>query len=56
MVRIIAGPIVGAALGYAYYRFIGCTTGSCPITSNPWASMIYGALMGFMIASIGNGK
>ena len=56
MVRLILSPIIGAALGFAYYRFIGCTSGSCPITSNPWASMIYGAIMGFMVASIGSGR
>ena len=56
MVRIIVGPLAGALLGFAYYRFIGCTSGSCPITSNPWGSMIYGAIMGFMIASMGTGK
>ncbi len=43
------GPIVlGAAAGYAYYRVIGCKSGVCPITSNPWISTIYGALVGAM--------
>lgn len=53
MLRIIIGPLIGGALGFAYYRFIGCTSGACPITSNPWASIIYGALMGFMVANMG---
>ena len=56
MVRVITGPVigivVGALLGFAYYRFIGCASGSCPITSNPWASMIYGAVMGYMVSGI----
>jgi len=57
MVRVILGPVVGAVLGFAYYRFIGCSSGACPITSNPWASALYGALLGFMIASsMGGGK
>ncbi len=38
--------ILGAGAGYAWYRFIGCRSGSCPITSNRWISMIYGALIG----------
>jgi len=56
MIRMISGPVVGAALGFAYYKFIGCASGTCPITSNPWSSMIYGAIMGFMIASISSGS
>lgn len=56
MVRIAASPFfsagVGAVLGYAYYRYIGCATGTCPITSNPWISTIYGAVLGYMIAGI----
>jgi len=43
----------GAALGFAYYYFIGCTSGSCPITSNPFISTAYGALIG---AVLGIGK
>lgn len=41
---------VGAAGGYAYYRFIGCKTGACPLTANPWISTLYGALLGLLIA------
>ena len=56
MFRMILGPIIGAVIGFAYYRFIGCSSGVCPITSNPWASTLYGAFMGFMIATIGTSK
>ena len=44
----IAPTILGGGAGYAYYRFVGCRTGTCPITSNPWISTMYGALVGFM--------
>jgi len=40
----------GASLGYAYYFFIGCNTGACPITSNPWVSTIYGGIAGLVFA------
>jgi hypothetical protein len=40
---------VGAAGGFAYYYFIGCVSGSCPITSNPYISTTYGALVGGLI-------
>lgn len=41
--------LAGALLGYAYYYFIGCSSGSCPITSNPYISTFYGALIGFIL-------
>ena len=51
VIKSALGLVIGGALGFAYYKFIGCTTGACPITSNPWISTGYGALMGFLIAS-----
>ena len=27
--------VVGAIGGYLYYRFVGCVSGACMITSNP---------------------
>jgi hypothetical protein len=41
---------LGALLGFAYYKFIGCQSGTCPITSNPWISTGYGALIGLVIS------
>lgn len=37
---------LGALGGFAYYYFIGCASGACAITSNPYISTGYGALMG----------
>lgn len=45
----ISGSITGAIGGYLYYYFIGCSSGTCPITSNPYISIIYGAVMGYLI-------
>lgn len=48
----IAGIMIGAILGYAYYYFIGCTTGSCAITSKPVNSTLYGSVMGYLLFSV----
>jgi len=40
----------GAAVGFAYYYFIGCRTGTCPITSDPAVSVVYGSLFGFLLS------
>ena len=42
----------GALAGLAYYRFIGCASGSCPITSSPVGSMLYMALIGWLISGV----
>lgn len=48
----LLGAILGAAGGYAYYYFIGCASGTCPITSNPYISVGYGALIGYLLLSM----
>ena len=45
----LLGIGIGALGGYLYYHFIGCTSGSCPITSQPVNSTLYGALMGALL-------
>lgn len=44
--------LLGAAVGYLYYRFIGCATGACPLTSNPIISTLYGGVLGFLIGTV----
>lgn len=39
---------LGAGGGFAYYYFIGCASGTCPISSSPYISTVYGALIGGM--------
>lgn len=45
----ISGVLVGVAAGYLYWQEVGCISGTCPITSNPINSSIYGALMGGLV-------
>ncbi len=45
------GIAAGALLGLLYYRFIGCKSGQCAITSSRLGSMAYGALLGGVLIS-----
>jgi len=47
--------LIGALGGYAYYYFVGCRSGVCSISSDPWISTSYGAGMG-LILTIGERK
>ena len=49
--RLIIGAIVGGGLGFAYYKFVGCSSGTCPLTSKPVISTIYGMVLGALIGS-----
>ncbi len=49
--RILIGAALGALVGFAYWRWIGCNTGNCMITSHPVISTIYGGIMGGLLFS-----
>ncbi|MCI0536605.1 MAG: DUF6132 family protein [Verrucomicrobiales bacterium] len=48
--RSIIGAAVGGALGFAAYKLVGCASGACPLTSNPWVSTLIGLALGAMFA------
>ncbi len=50
LLKRVLPVIIGAILGFSYYTFIGCRSGSCPITGNPYISTMYGAAMGLLIS------
>jgi hypothetical protein len=45
----ILGVLIGGGLGVAWYRWIGCSSGTCPILSNPYTSILYGMILGGLI-------
>lgn len=49
----LVATLVGASLGYAYHRVVGCASGACPITANPYISTVYGAFMGYFASGMG---
>lgn len=51
-VLAIIGIILGAVGGYLYWHYIGCVSGTCPITSSPIMSTIWGALLGGLLLSM----
>lgn len=46
------GLVMGSLLGYGYWYYIGCASGSCPITSSPVNSTAYGAVLGFLTVNL----
>jgi hypothetical protein len=49
--KLVLFVLGGAVAGFLYYRFVGCRTGTCPITSSPIISTLYGAMMGFLLGN-----
>jgi len=46
------GAIIGGILGFLYWKFIGCSSGSCTISSKPINSNVYFSLMGALLFGI----
>jgi hypothetical protein len=44
----LVGVLMGAVAGFAYWYYIGCTSGTCPIQSNWHTSTLYGGLIGYI--------
>lgn len=44
--------LAGAAGGFLYWKFIGCTSGTCPIQSVWYWSTIWGAAAGYLAGDL----
>jgi hypothetical protein len=49
---IVIGIIIGGIAGYLYYYFVGCSSGTCAISSNPYNSTFYFSILGGLLMSI----
>jgi hypothetical protein len=45
----VLGVLIGGLAGYLYYHFVGCKSGSCAITGNPYNSVIFGGIFGYLM-------
>ena len=51
VMKVLAGAVVGGVIGFAWYKLVGCVSGTCPITSHPWISTLYGAILGVLMVT-----
>ncbi len=47
--KMLLGAIIGGAIGFGVGYFGKCTSGACPLTSNPVISTIIGAVIGLAV-------
>ena len=52
VVLLTVGILIGSVAGLLYWKVIGCESGSCPISSSPYISTLYGAILGGLLFSI----
>jgi len=45
------GAVLGGIAGYFYWKFVGCSSGTCMISSKPLNSIVYFAVSGMLITS-----
>ncbi len=51
-VKPILFTVGGALAGLAYYYFVGCSSGTCPLTFHPLVTMFYMGLVGWLLSGI----
>jgi hypothetical protein len=51
ILRLCIGAALGTVFGFGWYKLVGCSTGTCPLTSNPFISTLYGMVVGGLLAA-----
>lgn len=49
--KSLLGIVAGGLAGFLFFWFVGCNSGTCPITSNPYYSILTGSMMGLVITT-----
>jgi thioredoxin len=52
IIRIFIGLLIGGTIGAVLGYFGKCSSGTCPLTANPYRGAIYGAVVGALFASV----
>ena len=50
IVKRVSFALAGAALGFAYYSFISCSSGGSAITSSPVWTVAVGTILGLLVS------
>ncbi len=48
----VVGAGIGALSGFLYWKYIGCISGTCAITSKPLNSTLYFSVLGILFFSL----
>jgi hypothetical protein len=48
----IAGALIGAAGGFLYWKYVGCASGTCPLTSSWKIMLAYGSVTGGLLGNM----
>ena len=55
VMKLFIGVLVGAGIGAVMGYFGQCSSGTCPLTANPFRGAIYGSVMGLLFALTSSG-
>lgn len=47
---VLIGVLLGLVAGFAYWKFVGCQSGTCPLTAKWQTSTLFGGIFGYLIA------
>jgi thioredoxin 1 len=52
IIRLLLGVLIGGAIGSVLGYLGKCSSGTCPLTANPFRGALYGAIVGVLLASL----
>ena len=55
-IKLLLGVLMGGAIGAVLGYFGKCSSGTCPLTANPFRGALYGAIVGGLLASVLSGR